>query len=63
MKPIDYYQIMFIYLKLSGQVEWPWHIVLMPTIIMLLLAFFTKMILEMFPESVLSDWLRDAGVK
>jgi hypothetical protein len=63
MKLVDYYQILFVYMKLAGHIEWPWIAVFLPTIIQILSKVAARMVMEFFPQSKLAGRFREIGVK
>jgi hypothetical protein len=63
MKPVDYYQILFVYMKLAGHIEWPWIVVFLPTIIQILSEVAARMVMRFFPQGKLARWFLEIGVK
>ena len=56
LNQIDLLQLMFVYLRLTGSIEWPWMVVLLPEIIRFVLRAVITGVRVARPESKLSKW-------
>ena len=56
LNQIDLLQLMFVYLRLTGSIEWPWIVVLLPEIIRFVLRAVITGVRVARPESKLSKW-------
>jgi hypothetical protein len=57
LNQIDLLQLMFVYLRLTGAIEWPWIVVLLPEIIRFVLRAVITGMQSARPEGKLSKWI------
>ena len=57
LNQIDLLQLMFVYLRLTGSIEWPWMVVLLPEIIRFVLRAVITGVQVARPEGKLSKWI------